>query len=71
VTFLDREKIRRYGPSMLNLRGDTRADYFHFICKKCSEAVQVTLGTDGAVATITATCSRCGEQGELKLWQTR
>lgn len=54
---------------MINLKGETKVDYFHFICGKCGEAVEIRLGTDGAVPTITATC-KCGEKGRLKLWRT-
>lgn len=55
---------------MINLKGETRVDYFHFICGKCGEAVQVRLDKDGAVPAITAKCDKCGQSGKLKLWRT-
>ena len=58
-----------YLGSMLNLKGETKVDYFHFICGRCGEAVEARLGTDGAVPTITITC-RCGQTGTLKLSRT-
>ncbi|CAN5706530.1 hypothetical protein BH23GEM1_BH23GEM1_00580 [soil metagenome] len=53
----------------LNVKGETRVDYFHFICGKCGEDLMARLGTDGAVRTITTDC-KCGQRGTLKLYRT-
>ena len=54
----------------MNVKGETRVDYFHFLCGKCGEGLQVNLGRDGLVPTITAKCSKCGQSGTLKLSRT-
>lgn len=56
---------------MFEVRGETKVDYFHFICTKCEGPVDVRLGPkDGSVATISAECDKCGEHGTFKLTRT-
>jgi hypothetical protein len=52
------------------MKGETKVDYFHFICETCGSSLSVRLGSDGAVPTITAACAKCGPLGTLKLHKT-
>jgi hypothetical protein len=53
---------------MLKIKGETKVDYFHFLCTKCGEAVNGELGKDGAVPTIDFKCRKCRQETTLKLW---
>lgn len=56
---------------MLILKGETRVDYFHLLCKDCGKHVSVTgLDWDNGVPQITAECSDCEETGSFKLLPT-
>jgi DNA-directed RNA polymerase subunit RPC12/RpoP len=55
---------------MLQVKGVTRVDYFHFVCAKCDETLRVLLGSEGLVPKIVVECDSCGERGTMKLWQT-
>ena len=58
--------------TMLNLTGETRVDYFHFLCEKCGKPVDVLLGKDGSVPAIAASCRQCegraSEPGRRSVW---
>lgn len=51
------------------VRGETRVDYFHFVCTKCGDSMSGRLGDDGAVSTIAVKCDKCGAKAEVKLYR--
>ena len=53
---------------MLNIKGQTGADYFLIICEKCGkETENEYLGYDPAVPHFRAKCEKCGTSGAWKL----
>lgn len=52
------------------VKGETRVDYFHFICATCGDSMSARLGDDGAVATADLKCDKCGRSTSLKLYRT-
>lgn len=52
------------------VRGETRMDYFHFLCGKCGDSMSGRLDDDGAVETIDLKCDKCGATESLKLYRT-
>ncbi len=52
---------------MFQLKGETRGEYFHVECEKCSNAVHLTdLRWVGGVPQVKAECKKCGV-GDFKL----
>lgn len=55
---------------MLDVKGVTKVDYFHFLCGDCGATLAAVLGNDGAVPTVTVTCRACSKTDTLKLYST-
>lgn len=51
-------------------RGETRVDYFHFLCGNCGDSMSARLGDDGGVETVAVKCDKCGATDTLKLYRT-
>jgi hypothetical protein len=53
---------------VLEIKGETAADYFNIVCTKCGGLTQNEyLGWDPSVPHFRATCKRCKTSGTWKL----